>query len=126
MRNLNLLFSRSLKWPVLLGFLLLFSCKSDEQDPGPDLSAQLVGKWWCGDAKNFSDQYFGAGGAFKQRFGGKVDTGKWALSRNQKTLTVTDVTDNLIGNWTYELQSVSENKLVLNYLSSDYSFSPCP
>lgn len=125
MTKLGFHFVQTLKWSVLFGLIILFSCKSDDTDVGPDISAQLTGKWWCGNNNNLSDQYFGADGAFQQRFNGKVDTGKWKLSQNKKTIAISEVTGYLVGNWTYNLKEVSESKLVLNYLT-DYTFSPCP
>ncbi|MPR32222.1 hypothetical protein [Salmonirosea aquatica] len=116
--------TQTLKWTFLFGLLVMFSCKSDD-DPGPDVSAQLSGKWWCDSNKTLADQFFGADGTFQQRFNGVTSTGKWSLSSDKKTISISDVSNNLVDSWTYGLKEVSSSKLVLNYIG-DYTFAPCP
>ncbi len=112
-----------LAWMVLMGFSLLVSCK--KEDAEPDVSAQLTGKWWCESNKTLADQYFDSNGTFQQRFNGVISTGKWALSTDNKTIQISDVSNNLVSSWSYGLKEVTADKLVINYLA-DFTFAPCP
>jgi hypothetical protein len=118
------LVTQTLKWGALFCLLIMLSCKSDD-DVGPNVNAQLSGKWWCESSSTLADQFFGTDGTFQQRFNGKTETGKWVLAPDKKSISISDVTGNLVGSWTYGLKEVSSSKLVLNYIV-DYTFAPCP
>ena len=110
-------------WMLLLGLAFTFSCK--KKDPEPDTRTRLADKWWCHDAKLLNDLNFNADGAVQERFDGRIETGRWTLSEDKKTIEITQVGGNNQGTRTFGLQSVSEDKLVLTFFQLENTYSKC-
>lgn len=110
-------------WMLLFGLAFLFSCK--DKDTGPDIRAMLSSKWWCHDAKLLKDLNFNADGAVQERENGQVETGRWTLSADGKTIEIIQVGGNNDLTRTYGLQSLTEDQLILTFFGGENAYSKC-
>jgi len=110
-------------WLLLFGFVFLFSCKKKEV--GPDISTMLAAKWWCHDNKQLSDLNFSADGAVQERYQGSIQTGRWTLSADEKTIEIIQAGGNDSGTRTFGLQKVTDNQLVLLFFGADNTYTKC-
>lgn len=113
------------RWSFVFVFMAALSCQS-EKDIKPNIMARLTEKWWCDSKQLLPDQYFEAGGVFRQRSGGKIDQGKWILSEDNKTITVSEVQLGANqGGWSYNLQSVGDDQLKITFYGGENTFGLC-
>jgi hypothetical protein len=105
---------------ALFLFIILFSCKKEESSPNP--SQFIVEKWWCAKpgTSTIASQLFNKNGTWEQGSkGGKFnDSGKWALSADNKKIVISSITDynkKAKSGWEYSIESVSETNLLMNW-----------
>ncbi|WP_373515496.1 hypothetical protein [Persicitalea sp.] len=110
-------------WMLLFGLAFMFSCK--QKDVGPDTRTLLTAKWWCHDKKLLNDLNFNSDGAVQERFEGKIETGRWTLSQDEKTIEIMQVGGNNQGTRTFGLQTISDDQLVLTFFGAENNYTKC-
>lgn len=110
-------------WILLIGLTFLVSCKKKEV--GPDVRTMLTAKWWCHDNKQLNDLNFNADGAVQERFEGNLQTGRWTLSADEKTIEIIQAGGNNSGTRTFGLQKVTDDQLVLLFFGADNTYTKC-
>ena len=110
-------------WMLLFVLAFLFSCKN--KDAKPDVRAMLSAKWWCHDKKLLNDLNFNSDGAVQERYEGKIETGRWTLSADEKTIEIIQVGGNNDGTRTFGLQKVTDDQLILTFFGAENTYSKC-
>lgn len=115
---------KNLSWGVVVALGAMVSCQS-QKDPAPVIKASLTETWWCDNRAALPDQYFGADGDFKQRQKGEVQSGRWKLSPDHKSILISGFGSKGEGAWTYGLKDLQDDKLIFTFYGADNSFGKC-
>lgn len=110
-------------WILLFAMTSLFSCK--KKDVEPDVRSRLTAKWWCHDKKLLADLNFNADGAVQERQDGKIETGRWTLSADEKTIEIIQAGTNNSGTRTFDLQKISDDQLILTFFQAENTYTKC-
>ncbi len=110
-------------WMLMLGLAFMFSCK--KKDVGPDTRTLLTAKWWCHDKKLLSDLNFNSDGAVQERYEGQIETGRWTLSSDEKTIEIIQVGGNNSGTRTFGLEQLTDDQLILTFFGAENTYSKC-
>ncbi len=110
-------------WMLLFSLAFLFSCK--KKDVEPDVRTKLSSKWWCHDTKLLKDLNFNADGAVQERQDGDIQTGRWTLSADEKTIEIIQAGTNNSGTRTFGLQKITDDQLILTFFGAENVYSKC-
>ncbi|GHB65234.1 hypothetical protein GCM10007390_19160 [Persicitalea jodogahamensis] len=108
---------------LMFSLAFMFSCKS--KDVKPDVRTMLTSKWWCHDKKLLNDLNFNSDGAVQERYEGKVETGRWTLSSDEKTIEIIQVGGNNNGTRTFGLEQLTDEQLILTFFGAENTYSKC-
>ncbi len=110
-------------WMLLFAMAFLLSCK--DKDAKPNVRTMLSAKWWCHETNLLKDLNFNADGAVQERRDGDIQTGRWTLSEDEKTIEIIQIGGTNDGTRTFGLQNVTDDQLILTFFGGENKYNKC-